>query len=64
MRTYVILKKDESGLWEQLTAQVARNDRAAIRQIDPTPGEYVAVPARSWHPRTVQVETKTALKFS
>lgn len=29
-----------------------------------TQGTFVAVPARSWKPVTVKIETKTALRFS
>lgn len=71
MTNYVILKKDpnlkDASLWEQLTAQYARSAKAAIQNVvDETgvPGVYIAVPARSWRQHTVEVEQKTALKFS
>jgi hypothetical protein len=80
MTEYVILSRgttetqgDETGTTfsggYQIRARVkARGVRAALTAFlsdkqDAT-GEYVAVPARSWKPVTVKVETKTALKFS
>ncbi len=71
---YIVLRKDEaSGRWEDVGRTSQRSANAAIRMaLDPTkpigatiePGTLVAVPARSWKPVTVKVETKTALKFS
>lgn len=44
----------------------APNADFAIREIAEKEGagQYVAVPARSWVPRTVVVETKTAVTFA
>ena len=67
MTTYVVLKKDQSELWQELTAQVATSPRAAIRQVIQKTNEsgvYVAVPARSWVKQTVALETKQAVRFS
>lgn len=75
MTEYVILKRDQDGRWAELTERPnARSQQAALQSVfksgeytaDVIDGHapYVAVPARSWKPVTVQVETKTALKFS
>jgi hypothetical protein len=73
MTEYVILKRSQDGLgWLPvrnaggIEPRKARSAKAAIAD---TPeanegGEFVAVPARSWKPVTVKVETKTALRFS
>lgn len=44
----------------------APNADFAIREVagKEGAGQYVAVPARSWVPRTVTVETKTAVSFA
>lgn len=71
--SYIVLRKDENGRWEDVGRTMQRSARAAIQMaLDPErpigapvdPGTLVAVPARSWKPVTVKVETKTALKFS
>lgn len=78
MTEYVVLAKIEadtesdsgSGWYILGTGTVtARSANAAIRErlgvAEGNPaGVFVAVPARSWKPVTVKVETKTALKFS
>lgn len=73
MTVYVILHQDQPGPdWEELGQTDARSQRAAIQQAIESPtgappkngGRFQAVPARSWKPVTVKVETKTALKFS
>lgn len=66
---YVILKLDgnDESLWSRWEGTVkATSARAAVSaaakdDLQPS-GEYVAIPARSWQPVTVKVET--ALKFS
>lgn len=67
MSKYVVLA-ERSGGWHVLNNSVeARSDHSAIRAVvgDQTEGaRFVAVPARSFRPVTVKVETKTALKFS
>lgn len=77
---YVVLENagGEDGVgWHPIGSQEARSASSAIRQhlAKLTEGRdlsvlphgspwYVAVPARSWKPVKVTVETKTALKFS
>ena len=72
MTAYIILEKTEEG-WKEIGSMEARSARSAIRErIDGAgqssaykgKGSYVAVPARSWQPVSVEVETKTQLKFS
>ena len=66
MTSYMILKK-RGDLWETWTETVeARSERAAINAaldgLEKADGEYVAVPARSWKPRRVQITS--TLKFT
>jgi hypothetical protein len=66
---YVILSRDEpAGSWKEQTKVKAQSSTSAIRKwIDGAPdpsGTYIAVPARSWHPVTVETETQTRVKFS
>ena len=64
MTQYVVLKRESEG-WTPLRNSEARSAKAALTAvIDGKPGEYVAIPLRSWKPLKVEVETKTALKFS
>ena len=67
MTEYVVLAKKD-GAWVQYEDVVrASSSRSALRGFlngRTSNGEFVAIPARSWRPVTVQVETKTALKFS
>ena len=64
--SYVVLVNDATGRWvEHETAIPAANADAAIRKIAAeNPGVYVAVPARSWKPRTVTVETKPRVRLT
>lgn len=67
MTDYMVLKRNGEESW--VTAKLApsaRSARSAIKAVvdQDGPGEYVAVPYRSWKPVTVKVETKTALTFS
>ncbi len=59
---------DTEDAWRGVGRGLARSAKAAIQtHLDSTPaadGTYAAVPARSWKPVTVKVETKTALRFS
>ena len=70
MTEYVIfVQQEEAGTWSQVGQHVqARSATAAIRTLlcesNSPHGAYAAVPARSWKPVTVKVETKTALRFS
>lgn len=69
---YVVLWSEKGdGDWIQIAG--LRDTRSAISAIrdylengntEITSGYFVAVPARSWKPVTVKVETKTELKFS
>ena len=73
---YVILTNTDDGgpRWQEIARVSARSTASAIRRMvdgeengllpEDSGGVYVAVPARSWKPVTVKVETKTALKFS
>lgn len=74
MTEYVVLGSyegewTEAGLYRQRSAQGAiracleMNKEELPERIRNT-DLFVAVPARSWKPVTVKVETKTALKFS
>lgn len=67
---YVVLglieHEDGDGWFEHARVE-ERSAQAAVRSaLDgiQEDGTYVAVPARSWKPVTVKVETKTALRFS
>ncbi len=71
MTEYVVLSSD-GEVWVRHSQEAARSSQAAIRAFLDVEGnqssynstQFVAVPARSWKPVTVKVETKTALKFS
>jgi hypothetical protein len=60
---YVVLRKDGSGthLWMEIDRASSGNAeqaiRAAVDKGEYDSGIFVAVPARSWQPRTVSVET-------
>lgn len=71
---YVVLKRSNSGtsMWEIASKSVtANNSDQAVRAHAETiaadqttydgAGTYIAVPARSWKPVTVKVDTKTIL---
>ena len=68
MTEYVVLTKDDSGFWSEVGREQASSPHRAIRLAiegrNANGKAYAAVPARSWKPVTVKVETKTALKFS
>lgn len=70
MTNYLVLHKTGENIWTQFTAINARSARSAISQAlegdenTYKEGTFIAVPARSWRPVSVKVETKTALKFS
>jgi hypothetical protein len=60
---YVILSKDDSGLWSDSGKPVkARSAEAAIRSVG-AEGTYVAIPSRSFKPVTVKAEVVTTLKL-
>jgi hypothetical protein len=70
MTSYVVLRKDITPAnqpaaalvpWAAVDTVAATSADAAIRQVVEKSGEngqFVAVPARSWKPRKVTVETK------
>ena len=60
MTKYVVLAEAD-GDWSVLEDVDADSARAAIRAATNAPGVFVAVPARSWHPVTVTVETQTRM---
>jgi hypothetical protein len=72
MTDYIILEcqtrtADSEETWGYRGHSEARSATSAIRShLDgtETSGIFVALPARSWKPVNVKVETKTALKFS
>ena len=77
MTEYIVFRRStEDSKWQETAKYEARSADSAIRQhLEGKPsvdgnataregGVFVAVPARSWKPVTVKVETKTALKFS
>lgn len=62
MTTYVVLKQvtgtiDVEVGWIEVDRVDARDDKHAIQQATTEAGTFVAVPVRSWTPRTRQVET-------
>lgn len=69
MTEYVILIKVNED-WRYYSSTTARSGQSAIHraisdsEIDYNHSQFVAIPARSWKPVSVQVETKTALRFS
>jgi len=63
---YLLLEKTKDDAWTVAGKKEAASARAAIRAAlageNGTAGTFVAIPARSWQPVTVKVET--ALKLS
>ena len=56
---------DRVRAWETIAEVEAANAQDAIRQAAKgAEGVYVAVPARSWQPVTVKVETRTVVKLT
>ena len=71
MTEYLVLSRNGGGPWSEKARVQARSAQSAIRSVIEkgeaeavTHEHFVAVPARSWKPVAVQVETKTALRFS
>lgn len=61
---YVVLTSGDDGLWKVGPAVHARSADEAIRSGSANiPGTYIAVPARSWKPVTVTVETVSRVKL-
>lgn len=68
---YIILYRDGEGGWREAEDVVAPSADAAIRMVVSLKAaafsngaELVALPARSWNPRKVNVEQKTAVTLS
>lgn len=74
MTRYLVLRRTgshEDANWAPMNSVEARSHAEAIRKaVAPkeeqpaATGEFVAVPARSWKPVTVKVETQTKVTFS
>jgi hypothetical protein len=64
--TYLVLTKDDSGMWMEEDTVEAVSADTAIRAIAGlnNGGTFVAVPARSWKPRKVTVESTPRVKLS
>lgn len=67
--SYLVMRLVEEGRWEPVKTVEAAFADAAIKAAaqkngKPEPGEYVAIPARSWKPRQVSVETETKVRVS
>jgi hypothetical protein len=64
---YVVLVED-GGNWSVKQTVLAVSGRAAVaayvKTLENVVGRYVAVPARSWQPIKVEVETQAKLTFS
>lgn len=57
---YVVLAKDDSGLWAVEKTVQAKSAEAAVRAIG-SGGTFVAIPARSFKPVKVFAKTETRL---
>ena len=67
MTEYLLLERTKDGFWSEVSGTTkASSAKAAIRKAlsgeNGSAGEFVAIPARSWQP--VKVAVETALKFS
>ena len=64
-RSYIVLRLADGDWREHGPRQQARSAHAAIRQAldQEQSGTYVAIPARSFQPVTVTVQTQTVLKL-
>lgn len=66
MTAYVVLRRNEAGYWSKVGEGTARSARVAVQQAvdaELEQGEYVAVPARSWRPVSVTVQTETKIRI-
>ncbi len=65
---YLVLSSAGNKGWVEQTTVDARSNTEAIRKFlggaSEPDGTYVAVPARSWKPVVVKVETSTKLKLA
>jgi hypothetical protein len=65
MTKFVILAQVGDGGWRERGAPLeAHSGEAAIRKHAADAGTFVAVPARSWKPVTVEVETTRQIKLA
>ncbi len=54
-----------ASTWQEVKTVAARSADAAVKEAaEEVPGRYVAVPARSWSPRTVTVEQTTRIRLT
>jgi hypothetical protein len=63
-RTYVLLQRDQNGLWSQVGAVESSSASSAVRTATEGLGDgetstFVAIPERSWDPIEVSVEVQT-----
>jgi hypothetical protein len=66
MTTYVVLIRQTDGAWQELHTVEASSADDAIRKAadaEEGTGTFVAIPARSWKPRRVQLVATTRLKL-
>ena len=63
---YVVLRQVDDVNWRELGRRAASTDTQAIKAVVPAEkeGTFVAVPVRSFRPRTRKVETKTVDRWS
>lgn len=61
---YVVMKQGDDDRWQFVNNVTAATGDAAIREAGKEAGTYVAVPSRSFHPRTVTVQTQLVTKLS
>lgn len=72
VRSYVVLGTVQPGAWHELGTVDAASAEGAARQTlevleaggEELPARAVAVPARSWHPVAVALETQTRLRLT
>lgn len=66
MSEYVVLRKHNDGAWEEVSRADVASEQAAIRATvnGSGGGTYVAVPVRSFRPRTVTVEQVEKVRLS
>jgi hypothetical protein len=60
---YIVFRQAADETWSQYSQVKAASSTAAIRQCVMEPGDYVAIPARSFKPTRAQVSTETVVKL-
>lgn len=64
MTEYIVLKEAGEETWRVFSRSDAQTAKAAVRKVvNDDPGRYVAIPARSFRPLDVDVETKRSIKI-